>query len=379
MKKIALTSILLIVMTIGLITPAFATTTNYSIPTKFKGEVKQMELTMGTSQAMAAPAIAPKVSIFYPADQTVLPQNTYTVQVSASAKYGIAKVEVKIDGVGSVSWTEITNNFDGTYYTFDWSVSSDGQASITAKVTDTKGKTATDTNTVTIGQAPPSKWAVVIGIADYEGRANDLWHPDEDAKEMQTVLLGNGYASDHIKVILNRQATGQAIISAIDWLVANEKAGDEVVFFYSGHGYRAIDGENWDLDAEGDGYDEMIVSYDSYGLSDGLLKQRFAAIESSRFALIFGSCHSGGMFDDDADLQGEGRIIAAACKAEQYGWDYLSLGNTLWGYYFIDQGLLQNNANSIEAAHTYAYQSVIAIQPDSQPQIFDGILGEFAL
>jgi metacaspase-1 len=379
MKKIVISSILLIIMTIGLIAPAFATTASSSMPTKFQGEVKRMDLSMGNSQAMAAPSIAPKVSIVYPADKAVLAQGTYTVQVSARAKYGVAKVEVKIDGAGSISWTEITNNLVGTYYTFVWTVSSDGPASITARVTDTKAKTATDTNTVTIGQPAPSKWAVVIGIADYEGRANDLWNPDADAKDMQSVLLANGYASDHIKILLNRQATAQAIINAIDWLAANEKAGDEVVFFYSGHGSNIADSAAWDSDTEFDGFDEMIVSYDAYGITDGLLKQEFAAIESTKFALMFGSCNSGGMFDDVNDLQGTGRIIASACKADQLGWDYQLLGNTLWGYYFIDQGLLRNNANSIETAHTYASPLVIAQQADSEPQIYDNFPGEFTL
>ncbi len=86
---------------------------------------------------------------------------------------------------------------------------------------------------------------MVIGIADYEGRDSDLWHPDEDAKEMEDELLSVGYASDHIKVLLNRGAKAQAIVDAVDWLIANEEAGDEVVFFYSGHGYRAPGGGGW--------------------------------------------------------------------------------------------------------------------------------------
>jgi hypothetical protein len=229
--------------------------------------------------------------------------------------------------------------------------------------------------------AAGSKWAVIIGIADYQGRSSDLWHPDEDAKEMYTELTTQrGYPKANVKLLTNRAATASAILSAINWLIANEKAGDEVVFFYSGHGYRAPDSEGWDSDTESDGYDEMIVTYDFYGLPDGWFKQKFAAIESTKFALMFGSCHSGGMFDDDDDdLQGTGRIIASACKADQYGWDYLLLGNTLWGYYFVDEALLDNRANSVETAHAYAYPRVIAEQPDSQPQLYDNYPGDFIL
>jgi len=225
-----------------------------------------------------------------------------------------------------------------------------------------------------------NKWAVMIGIADYQGRGSDLWHPDEDAKDMYTELTRQqGYRKSNVKLITNKGATASAIVNAVNWLIANEKAGDEVVFFYSGHGYRALDAEGWDTDAESDGYDEMIVTYDFYGLPDGWFREKFAAIESTKFALMFGSCHSGGMFDDDDDLQGTGRVISSACKADQYGWDYLLLGNTLWGYYFVDEGLLDNNANSVETAHAYAYPRVVVEQPDSQPQLYDNYPGDFIL
>ncbi|MGQ9530541.1 MAG: caspase family protein [Candidatus Bathycorpusculaceae bacterium] len=228
--------------------------------------------------------------------------------------------------------------------------------------------------------AANGKWAVIIGIADYQGTGSDLWHPDEDAKEMYTELTRQrGYPKSNVKLLTNKGATASAIVNAINWLIANEKAGDEVVFFYSGHGYRAPDSDGWDSDVESDGYDEMIVTYDFYGLPDGWFKEKFAAIESTKFALMFGSCHSGGMFDDDDDLQGTGRIIASACKADQYGWDYLLLGNTLWGYYFVDEALLDNRANSVETAHTYAYPRVTAEQPDSQPQLYDNYPGDFIL
>ena len=225
-----------------------------------------------------------------------------------------------------------------------------------------------------------NKWAVIIGIADYQGRGSDLWHPDEDAKEMYTELVRQqGYPKNNIKLLTNRGASAQAIVNAINWLVAKEKPGDEVVFFYSGHGYRVPDADGWDSDIESDGYDEMIVTYDFYGLPDGWFTQKFAMIESTKFALMFGSCYSGGMFDDDDDLQGTGRVIASACKADQYGWDYLLLGNTLWGYYFVDEGLLDNNANSVETAHAYAYPYVVAEPPDSEPQLYDNYPGDFIL
>lgn len=231
-------------------------------------------------------------------------------------------------------------------------------------------------------ESPANKWAVVVGIADYEGSEYDLWHTDEDAKEMARALIENyGFDSGNIKLLLNRKATYRAIVSAIDWLIQNEDAESTVVFFFSGHGFRAVDSEGWDSDTESDGQDEGIVSYDFYGLPDGFLQQKLSTLESQKIALCFGSCHSGGMFDDASDLQGANRVVASACRADEYAWDYLLLGNTLWGKYFVDEGLLQGLADtqgddSIEEAHAYAYSEVIGERSDSHPQMNDQYVGE---
>ncbi|UCD21894.1 MAG: caspase family protein [Chloroflexota bacterium] len=230
-----------------------------------------------------------------------------------------------------------------------------------------------------------NKWAVVVGIADYEGSEYDLWHTDEDAKEMASALTENyGFDKGNVRVLLNRKATYGAIVSAIDWLIQNEDTESTVVLFFSGHGFRAVDSEGWDSDTESDGQDEGIVSHDFYGLPDGFLQQKLSALESQKIALCFGSCHSGGMFDDASDLQGANRVIASACRADEYGWDYLLLGNTLWGKYFVDEGLLQGLADpqgddSIEEAHAYAYLEVVGERSDSHPQLSDQYAGEFIL
>lgn len=272
--------------------------------------------------------------------------------------------------------------------------SNEGNNTASAGITVVSSSTPSQSPTPTLGD----KWAVVIGISDYQGTANDLWNPDKDAMDMQQALIAKyGFPGGNIKMLLNSQATYQAILGAIDWLAGVENSNSTVVFFFSGHGYLASDSQGRDTDREADGYDEGIVSYDMYGLPDGLLRQKFSAFETKKFALIFCSCYSGGMFDDlKVDLRAPGRVICSACKANQYGWDYLGLGNTLFGYYFIDEGILQGKADgatlagvetsgikdgqvSIEEALAYAYSWVTAAQPQSQPQIYDGFAGELIL
>lgn len=249
------------------------------------------------------------------------------------------------------------------------------------------------------GSAIDPKWAVVIGISDYVGTGNDLWNPANDALEMKGALVDiYNFPEENIIMLLDSQATAANIVAAINWMADQEVAGDTVVFFFSGHGFRRSDAEGWDSDAESDGWDEGIVSHDMFGLIDGDLKSLFSAIESQKFALIFGSCHSGGMFDSEfegrgkknrvsVDLQAPGRVICSACKANEYAWDALQLENTLFGYYFVDEGILQGladkrgNGVSIEEALTYARRNVrlftrlYGIDRQS-PQIYDGFKRE---
>ncbi|MCK4484124.1 MAG: caspase family protein [Candidatus Thorarchaeota archaeon] len=317
-------------------------------------------------------------NIVDPADGQTLEHGAYRVLVQASSADGIAKVTLTVDG----GTHDITNNRIGDNYYYDWDITADGDYAIEAKTESTRHRKATDSITVNVGEGQPgTKWAVIIGIADYEGKDSDLWNPDEDAKEMQQILLESNYPSGNIKMLLNRKAKAGAILDAIDWLVASEGPNDEVVFFFSGHGFRVPDSNGWDTDTESDGYDEGLVSHDFYGLPDGMLAALFVNIESTKVAMIFCSCHSGGMFDDndDAGITGPGRVLVSACKADQYGWDYFYLRNTLFFYYWGDEGLIQNNANSVESAYSYCYPFVTAEKPESQPQIWDSYSGEFCL
>lgn len=210
------------------------------------------------------------------------------------------------------------------------------------------------------------KWAVIIGISDYDGRANDLWNPHNDALEMKQILAAYGY---NYALAIDGAATRDNFILLLDWLVAHEGPNSEVVFFYSGHGSRTRDG-SWDTDIEADGYDECLVSWDSRAITDSYMASRFAELESSHFAAVYCSCFSGGMFDEPSEVRA-GALYIAAAEADQYGWDYSLLYNTLFFYYFGDQGLLNGPYDNLQDAFWYARPLVIAEQPDSCPVMLD--------
>jgi len=80
----------------------------------------------------------PSVSVVDPTEGQTISDETYRILVSASDSEGtIEKVELSID---EGPWTDITSNFDGTHYYYDWKTSEGGHT-IDARATDDSGNT----------------------------------------------------------------------------------------------------------------------------------------------------------------------------------------------------------------------------------------------
>jgi hypothetical protein len=98
-------------------------------------------------------------------------------------------------------------------------------------------------------QLPPVKpvvarrtsFAVVVGVSKYlqagKGTITNLPFADDDAQAFYSTLLALGWDDDHIKCLVDKEATQRAItISLESWLT---KAGpdDLIVLFWAGHGF----------------------------------------------------------------------------------------------------------------------------------------------
>jgi hypothetical protein len=123
----------------------------------------------------------PSVSIVDPVEgQTIA--STYRVLVSASDDSAVTVVELSIDGG---AYTDITANFDGTYYYYDWDTTGypDGAHTLQARATDDAAQTTDSTivnvtvdnvddpPTVTITN--PAEGATVSGSVDVTADASD--------------------------------------------------------------------------------------------------------------------------------------------------------------------------------------------------------------
>ncbi len=96
---------------------------------------------------------------------------TVRVLVSATDDHGVSKVEVRID---SGSWIDITANFDGSRYYYDWDTTSvtDGTHTIEARATDGSAQTATHSISVQVENAPALP---AMFLADIQVSSVRIW------------------------------------------------------------------------------------------------------------------------------------------------------------------------------------------------------------
>ncbi|MHC4521037.1 MAG: caspase family protein, partial [Planctomycetota bacterium] len=102
--------------------------------------------------------------------------------------------------------------------------------------------------------------ALLVGVNDYKG-ISDLRGCINDVTNMRSILKTYlGFTNRDIRVLVDRRATKNNIIRRLEWMVARAKAGDFLVFHFSGHGSQIRDrGARDELE---DGMDELICPYD---------------------------------------------------------------------------------------------------------------------
>ncbi len=141
--------------------------------------------------------------------------------------------------------------------------------------------------------------ALLVGIDKYQ-YINPLIGSKNDARAMAKFIKSEwGYKQSQIKILTDEQATAKGILRAFDnWLIRGSKRGDNVLFFYSGHGTYVIDDNDHD---ETDGVDEALCPVDSRKTSRGKanlirddeINQRLKKLRGRKVLVIVDACHSG--------------------------------------------------------------------------------------
>lgn len=131
-----------------------------------------------------------------------------------------------------------------------------------------------------------------------------------DVLNLQRLLIEKyGFASSNVNVILDGQATAQAMKDALNMLVQGIEIGDTILFAFSGHGTQ----KGFRRPNEEDGKDEALVPFDiSYNnlITDDDLNNIIMQVNpatgtpylpddgSVNFTAIYDCCHSGTLIRD---------------------------------------------------------------------------------
>ena len=152
--------------------------------------------------------------------------------------------------------------------------------------------------------------AMIVGVGEYKDpRINDLPGPPNDAQNMYDLLTGKGgyaFPKENVCLLVNAEATTKKFTQSFtSTLINRAQPGDEVVFFYAGHGSQVPD----KLDDEADGMDEVFVLHDAQvdDLDSFFADDEFGDLltklykKTQRITLFIDSCHSGSVMRGDVE------------------------------------------------------------------------------
>ncbi len=158
-------------------------------------------------------------------------------------------------------------------------------------------------------QSSVKRYALLVGIDDYTSMRPESEEPAgrtvwtnltgavNDAKAMAAMLIARyGFMCEGVRLLTNHGATRERILEEItDHLISPVREGDEVFFYFAGHGSQVVNS----LSDEPDKKDETIVPVDAIlGTGDIRDKELRALFNQSldrraRLTVVLDSCHSG--------------------------------------------------------------------------------------
>jgi len=170
--------------------------------------------------------------------------------------------------------------------------------------------------------APPSdKWALCIGISNFEDPSINLKYSAKDATDFRDFIVSSGnFNPDHVKLLIDKDATRQNIIDQLGkkWLGKSAQANDLVMIYISSHGSSAM---------QQAGGANFLVAYDTSRdslLATGIPMQWLNQImqeevHSDRIILILDVCHSGSAASNEMKTTGANESTSAITARAEPG------------------------------------------------------------
>lgn len=189
------------------------------------------------------------------------------------------------------------------------------------------------------------KWALIIGISNFQDKNLNLKYPAKDARDFHDFLIKEAnFAPDHVKLLVDEKATRANILSELGdkWLPRVANPDDLVLIYISSHGSAS------DMDIGGVNYllahDSQVDSLYASGLPmQDLTRIIKGRVHSDRVVLVLDACHSGaaeaagskglyrkGNLDAEAVAQGTGQLVISSSQPSQVSWESKNYQNSVF-------------------------------------------------
>jgi Caspase domain len=346
------------------------------------------------------------VAFRYPEDRARVTEATSVVAALLTSSKGVASAKVLLNG--AEVWTQ-TERTPPTSMAVAVPVSlRPGANAIVLTAAETDGTVRQELRTIVyeppavVAATPPAasappvsahdRWAVVIGVSNYESAAIPrLRYTVPDAEALYQALVGvGGFKKDNVLLLTDR-AERKPTLRNIKWalgtfLSRSAKKDDTVVIFFAGHGAPDVDTRG----IERDGLAKYLIPSDadpddlySTALPMDELQTIFGRIEAERVVAFLDACYSGaakggrtfsskltraGNIDDlflERLTRSKGRAIVTASRTNEVSLELPELGHGIFSYYLVNglKGAADLNRDgivSLQELYEYVEQQVSA-------------------
>ena len=211
------------------------------------------------------------------------------------------------------------------------------------------------TNVATAAPAPTAeKWALVIGITEYDAPTRDTVGGANDAAVVRKTLLANGWPADRIKMLVDGDATAANIVAGMDWLVQNSTPTSFSVFHFSGHTKQADAGHSG---GDGEQFHEFLWARNNQFVSDREVGARMRALRGHAW-INMSNCEAAGFEDGFASPT---KLFTAASREDEKGYERYETGKSILTQLMVEEALLngagdadRNGRVSLQEAFNYA-------------------------
>jgi len=230
--------------------------------------------------------------------------------------------------------------------------------------------------------ARPRLLVLSVGVSEYAERSLNLGLAAKDATDFRAALAalgGKRYRTVTTRLVVDRQATRQAVLQGLEWLATEATSDDVVIVFLAGHGAHDDEGRYHFITHEGD-----IARLAQTAVSEGELRGSLAAIRG-RIVLFADTCHAGSVTTtnaamlsrDHARLADElrapenGVIVLASSARSEESLEVRSLGNGVFTKAVVEglrgrADLLKRGEITVKGLDYYVASQVAAMTKAAQ-------------